>query len=85
MAWPGWWDWDLETPHALKRMVDRKFTEVDLRQMLKDASSVRPVQEARWAITSRHRGRSWEIIVEPDESERVLVVSTAYPVVRRRG
>jgi len=86
MAWPAWWEWDLElTPHVLKRMVDREFTEVDLRQMLEDASSVRPdVQEARWVVTSRHGGRPWEIIVEPDESDHVLVVITAYPVVRRR-
>ena len=67
------------------RMVDRGFTEVDLRQMLEDASSFRPdVEEGRWVIVSRHRRRSWEIIVEPDEAEQVLVVITAYPVVGRR-
>src|SRR5207244_11351510 len=73
------------TPHVLKRMVDRGFTEVDLRQMLEDGSSFRPdVEEGRWVIVSRHRRRSWEIIVEPDEAEQVLVVITAYPVVGRR-
>jgi hypothetical protein len=31
-TWPEWWDWELElTPHLLKRLVDRGFTEVDLR------------------------------------------------------
>jgi hypothetical protein len=86
MGWPAWWDWELElTPHVLKRMVDREFTEVDLRQMLEDASSIRhDVEEGRWLIASRHRGRPWEIVVEPDEAERVLVVITAYPVVRRK-
>ncbi len=86
MRWPAWWDWELELPpHVLKRMVDRGFTEVDLRQMLEDASSFRPdVEEGRWVIVSRHRRRSWEIIVEPDEAEQVLVVITAYPVVGRR-
>ena len=76
MTRPARWNWDVElTPHVLKRMVDREFTEVDLRQMLEAASSVRAdVQEARWAITSRHRGHPWEIIVEPDELERVLGV-----------
>ena len=56
------------------------------RQMLEDASSLRPdVEEGRWVITARHRHRAWEIVVEPDEAEHVLVVITAYPVVRRRG
>jgi hypothetical protein len=90
MRWPAWWDWELElTPHVLKRMVDREFTELDLRQMLEDASSLRPdVEEGRWVVTARHRRRAWEIVVEPDSAERVLVVITAYPVVRavrRRG
>jgi len=41
MRWPAWWVWELElTPHVLKRMVDREFTELDLRQMLEDASSL---------------------------------------------
>jgi hypothetical protein len=65
-------------------MVDRQFTEVDLRQML--ASSLRPdVDEGRWIIASRHHRRAWEIIVEPDEAEHVLVVITAYPVVKEKG
>src|SRR5207247_689811 len=54
------------TPHILKRMADRHFTEVDIRQMLEDASSLRPdVEEGRWIIASRHHRRAWEIIVEP--------------------
>ena len=80
----GLGDWELElTPHVLKRMVDREFTELDLRQMLEDASSLRPdVEEGRWVVTARHRRQAWEIVVEPDEAERVLVVITAYRVVR---
>jgi hypothetical protein len=66
-------------------MVDREFTELDLRQMLEDASGLRPdVEKGRWIVTARHHRRAWEIVVEPDEAERVLVVITAYPVVRRR-
>jgi len=43
-----------------------------------DASSLRPdVEEGRWVVTARHRRRAWEIVVEPDEAERVLVVITA--------
>ena len=35
MAFPEWWDWELElTPHVEKRMEDRTFSEVDLRLML---------------------------------------------------
>jgi hypothetical protein len=35
--WPGWWDWELElSPHLLKRMTDRRFTEIDLRRMLNE-------------------------------------------------
>ena len=67
-------------------MVDRQFTEVDLRQMLEDASSLRPdVEQGRWIIASRHHRRAWEIIVEPDEAEHVLIVITAYPVVKEKG
>ena len=85
MRWPAWWEWELElTPHVLKRMVDRRFNEVDLRQMLEEASGLRAdVEAGRWAIASRHGGQPWEIIVEPDEVEQVLVVITAYPVIRR--
>src|SRR5436309_309039 len=41
--WPPSWEWALElTPHLLKRMVDRRFTEVDLREMLEGAAGYRP-------------------------------------------
>lgn len=33
---------------------------------------------------TRHRGRSWEVIVEPDSEDRLLIVVTAYPVERQR-
>jgi hypothetical protein len=38
------------------------------------------VVEGRWVIETRHGGRSWEVIVEPDREPRLLVVVTAYPV-----
>ncbi len=80
--WPEWWDWELElSPHLLKRMEDRRFTEIDLRRMLERASAYREdVVEGRWVIETRHRGKAWEIIVEPDLERRLLVVVTAYPV-----
>lgn len=85
MRWPAWWDWELElTPHVFKRMLDRSFTELDLRQMLEEASSLRrDVEGGRWIVSTHHRRRRWEVVVEPDEAERVIVVITAYPVVRR--
>jgi len=79
---PYWWEWDLElSPHLLKRMIDRRFTEVDLRSMLHHARSVgRGLVPGRWTIRTRHRRRDWEIIVEPDDAARVIVVVTGYPI-----
>jgi hypothetical protein len=79
--WPDWWDWELEfTSHLLKRMVDRSFTESDLRQMLEVASEVRHGAEpGRWVVETRHNGRGWEVILEPLETEHLVLVVTAYP------
>lgn len=58
MNWPEWWDWELElTPHLGKRMVDRGFTEVDVRAMLEQASGYRlDVVEDRFVVEARHQG-----------------------------
>ena len=82
MAFPDWWDWELElTPHVGKRMQDRGFTEIDLRQMLEHAARFRPdVVDGRFVIETRFRGRPWEVVVEPDEVEHLLVVVTAFGV-----
>jgi hypothetical protein len=62
-------------------MIDRRFTEVDLRRMLERATGHRAdVVEGRWVIDTRHARRVWEVIVEPDSDRRLLVVVTAYPV-----
>lgn len=84
MRWPIWWDWELElSPHLLKRMADRRFTEVDLRRMLQSAIRLRrDVPDGRWVVTTRHRRARWEVIVEPDRDAAVLVVITAYPAER---
>ena len=69
------------SPHPLKRMEDRRFTEIDLRRMLERASGYREdVVVDRWVIETRHRGKGWEVIVEPDTGRRLLVVVTAYPI-----
>ena len=79
---PDWWDWELElSPHLLRRMTDRRLTEIDLRRMLERASGYREdVVEGRWIIETRQRSRAWEVIVEPDPERELLVVVTAYPV-----
>ncbi len=62
-------------------MADRRFTEIDLRRMLHRATGYRrDVVDGRWAIETKHRRRSWQIIVEPDFEAKLLVVVTAYPV-----
>jgi hypothetical protein len=83
-SWPDWWRWELElSSHVEKRMEDRNFSEVALRQMLEGAAGYREdVVEGRWVIQAKHRMVSWEIIVEPDEEEKLMVVITAYPVHR---
>jgi hypothetical protein len=82
--WPPWWEWELElTPHLLKRMVDRRFTELELRAMLEGAEGYRTdVVEGRFVIDARHRRKRWEVIVEPDPVVKRLVVVTAYPLGR---
>jgi len=62
-------------------MEDRRFTELDLRRMLERATSYREdVVGDRCVIETRHRGRGWEVIMEPDRGRRLLVVVTAYAV-----
>ncbi len=80
--WPEWWSWEVElSPHLLKRMIDRRFTESDLRAMMADADGFRPDYDPnRWIIETRWSKRDWEVIVEPIGPEKVLLVVTAYPV-----
>lgn len=84
MEWPEWWGWELElSSHVEKRMEDRDFTEVELREMLERAAGYRSdVVEGRWVIETQRRGKRWEVIVEPDREEMLLVVLTAYPIER---
>jgi len=83
-SFPDWWEWELEfTPHLEKRMSDRDFTEVDLREMLEHARGYHPdVVEDRFLVETRFRGKAWEVVVEPDETDHLLVVVTAYGVDR---
>ena len=82
--WPLWWNWDIEvSPHALKRMAERDFTELDLRRMLDVAETIHAdVVPGRWRLRTRLRRRPWEVIVEPDAEAQHVVVITAYPLSR---
>jgi hypothetical protein len=81
MKFPQWWNWELEiTSHILKRMENRNLTEIDLRGMLETASDYwNDIEECRFVIVSRLKNKDWEIIVEPDCFEKILVIITAYP------
>lgn len=80
--WPDWWRWELELiPHIEKRMDERGFTEVDLRAMLQRATGHRPNHvEGRHVIETTHDASEWEVIVEPDADDNLLVVITAYKI-----
>ncbi|MGR3220414.1 MAG: hypothetical protein ACUZ8H_11465 [Candidatus Anammoxibacter sp.] len=82
MDWPEWWDWELEiTPHVEKRMIQRSFTELELRTMFDMAKALRPGKEiGRYVVVSTLHSINWEIIVEPDFDEKLIVVVTAYPI-----
>ena len=75
-----WLDWELEvSPHAYKRMVDRNFSETDLRTMLESPGNIRKaLYEGRFVIETTYEGNEWEIVVEPDELDQILVVVTAF-------
>lgn len=81
-SWPDWWRWEIElTPHVEKRMEERGFTEIDLRAMLQRARSHRPNHvEGRHVIETTDSDSRWEVIVEPDAEDRLLVVITAYAI-----
>jgi len=81
--WPDWWKWELElSPHLLKRMVDRAFSETDLRTMMEQATGLHEKDDepGRWVVDTRHAATAWEVVVEPDPADRLVVVITAYPV-----
>ncbi|MCY3019468.1 MAG: hypothetical protein NTW87_10640 [Planctomycetota bacterium] len=71
--WPDWWQWELElTPHLLKRMADRQFNEIELRQMLEAPRGWRPNEEpGRYVIATTFDQREWEVVVEPLADSRL--------------
>jgi len=64
-------------------MLDRGFSETDLRAMMESAVSLREDHEpGRWIVVTAHGGKPWEVIVEPDVQDELLLVITAYPLDR---
>lgn len=71
MRWPVWWEWDLElTPHVLKRMLDREFTEVDQVDYFDVrwpgfGVRVSPAGRKSWIIMYRFHGRVRRVTIGP--------------------
>lgn len=66
-------------------MVDRGFTEVDLRTMLERAERLEPAAApARWLVLTRHENAPWVVAVEAVLADEVLVVVAAYPHPRQQ-
>ncbi|MCH7547532.1 MAG: DUF4258 domain-containing protein [Planctomycetes bacterium] len=80
--WPDWWNFEIIlSPHVIERMLDRDFSEVELRAMLEDAEGYRPsVMHGRYLITTHLADAPWEVVVEPDHLESALTLVTAYRV-----
>lgn len=80
MNWPEWWKWDIEiSSHVEKRMITRNINEIDLRSMLGNPSDYEEDSEnGRFLIKSFYKHKCWEIIVEPDFEENILVIITAF-------
>jgi hypothetical protein len=78
--WPGWWSWELAfTAHVEERMLMRGLNEVELRSMLEGAVELLPARRTgRWVVRTRHAGKAWEVVVEPDEVAKQLTIVTAY-------
>jgi hypothetical protein len=80
---PEWWEWELDCslPHLRKRMLDRDFTEADLREVLEAAEEIEPNHEpGRWVVRAHRQGSLWEVVVEPLYNEQIVLVVTAYKV-----
>lgn len=69
------------SPHVEDRMIERDFSEADLRLMIEVADGLRLAGSTRrWIVETVHLGDAWEVVVQADELDRVIVVITAYKV-----
>jgi hypothetical protein len=61
-------------------MVDRGFSETDLRAMMETATAIRrDPMPGRWTVDVKRDSRPWRVVVEPDAHGKRLVVITAFP------
>ena len=62
-------------------MIDRGFSEVEVRSMMKRAEAVRPEREpGRFVVEAQHLGGRWRLIVEPDPDREQIVVITGWRI-----
>ena len=79
MDWPEWWDWELEiSSHCRKRMLERSYSEAELRVMMDDATGILEQLHGTFIVETRHENVRWEVIVTPDDNRQIIVVVTAY-------
>ena len=65
-------------------MIDRVFSETDLRSMIHMATGFRlSMIRGRYEIDTKLDSEPWIVVIEPDWDQRVLVVITAYRRQRR--
>jgi hypothetical protein len=78
---PHWWEWELAfTSHIESRMDERELSEVELRTMITDTTSLVPAKHpARYLANTRSRGQPWTVVLEPDPEDQLIYVVSAYP------
>ena len=80
MEWPDWSEWDIEiTPHLRGEcwivLSPKRICAICWNRP--PTSELQPTM-VRFVIACRHYGENWEVVVEPDEQDLMLVVITAY-------
>ena len=73
---PEWWEWELGfDSHIEDRMEERGFSEVELRAMLEDATSLSPARrKGRWSAHTHFQGLPWVVVLEPDAADQITYV-----------
>lgn len=61
-----------------QRMFARQDQQIPGRQGM--PSYRQDVVEGRWLVETRHSGRNWEVVIEPDFDVHQVLIITAYPV-----
>lgn len=78
-SWPEWWDWELE----FSAQADGRSRLLGDRPSHDDGARTGLRQDAepgRWIVETRHDSGVWQVIVEPDTIDELLVVISAFPV-----